>query len=326
MNVLSLFDGMSIGYLSVKKLGFKNVKYYASEIKPHALKCAKENHKDIIHIGDVTKVGFKDGVLYTEKGEFKTGKIDLLIGGSPCQDFSILKTDGKGLEGDKSKLFYEFLRILREVKPKKFLLENVKMKKESKNELDEYLGCDGIYINSELVSFAKRPRFYWTNLKGVTIPEDRNISFQYYKGIGDLEEARVNKTPSRLKMWNDGNGRNNKRSGCANVTNSDKVYCLTRKQDRSPNSGLIEYGDFCRFLTRRELEAAQNVPLGYTDCVSYNQAQDLLGDGWTVDVICHILKNFRTDKSYSEEYTEKINNKLKYDVMKSGEIQYKMFE
>ena len=93
-------------------------------------------------------------------------------------------------------------------------------------------------------------------------------------------------------MWNNGKGRT-LRCACANITNSDKVYCLTRKQDRSPNSGLIECEEFARFLTREELEQAQTVPLGYTSCVSYRQAQDLLGDGWTVDVISHILKNIQ---------------------------------
>lgn len=99
----------------------------------------------------------------------------------------------------------------------------------------------------------------------------------------------LNKTPSRIRMWNNGNGRNN-RSGCANVTNSEKIYCITRKQDRCPNAGLVAYKDFCRYLTRKELEQGQTVPVGYTNCVSYNQAQDLLGDGWTVDVITHILR------------------------------------
>ena len=87
-----------------------------------------------------------------------------------------------------------------------------------------------------------------------------------------------------------GKGNNSAFGGCKNVTKSDKVQCISRKQDRSPNAGLVEYDDYCRFLTRRELENAQTVPEGYTDCVSYNQAQDLLGDGWTVDVIAHIFK------------------------------------
>ena len=100
----------------------------------------------------------------------------------------------------------------------------------------------------------------------------------------------VKPTISRLRMWNNGEGRSIIGS-CANITNSEKVYCLTRKQDRCPNSGLIKHKDFCRYLTQRELELAQTVPVGYTNCLSYNQAQDVLGDGWTVDVIVHILKS-----------------------------------
>lgn len=288
MNVLSLFDGMSCGQIALNRIGIKDYKYYASEIKNHAIKCTQYNYPDTIQIGDVTKIHYKDGILYTENGEYKVGKIDLLLGGSPCQDFSILKVNGKGLEGDKSKLFYEYLRILKEVSPDFFLLENVKMKTESKKQLDEYLGTEGKLINSNLVSYQNRPRFYWSNIS-FNIPDDKQVNFQNFKETENLDKYMLNKTPSRTRMWNNGNGRNN-RSGCANVTNSEKIYCITRKQDRCPNAGLVAYKDFCRYLTRKELEQGQTVPIGYTDCVSYNQAQDLLGDGWTVDVIAHILR------------------------------------
>lgn len=290
MIVLSLFDGMSCGQIALERIGAKVDRYFASEIKKHAIKVTKENYPGTIHIGDVTKVSYKDGVLYTEEGNYIVGKIDLLIGGSPCQDFSILKANGKGLEGDKSKLFYEYLRLLKEIKPTYFLLENVKMKKESEKQLNEYLGVEGLHINSSLVSYQNRPRIYWTNIPNVSLPTDKYINFQDYIGkFGeDLEQYKVKRTPSREKMWNNGQGRNSFGT-CDNKTYATKINCLTRKQDRSPNSGLIELDDFCRYLTRRELEQAQTVPLGYTDCVSYNQAQDLLGDGWTVDVIAHIL-------------------------------------
>lgn len=284
MKVLSLFDGMSCGRIALDRCGIPVEKYYASEIKKHAIKVSKANWSDITHIGDVTKIYGND---------FK-GEIDLLIGGSPCQDFSLLKANGKGLEGDKSKLFYEYLRLLKEIQPKYFLLENVKMKKDSKKQLDEYLGVEGIEINSRLVSYQNRPRVYWTNIPGFSVPDDLNINFQDYIGsFGEnLQDFKVNRTPSREKMWNNGEGKNSIGS-CANITDSDKIFCITRKQDRSPNSGLIKYGDFCRYLSRRELEQGQTVPLGYTDCVSYNQAQDLLGDGWTVDVISHIFKGLK---------------------------------
>jgi hypothetical protein len=280
MYVLSLFDGMSCGMLALERAGIPVTSYHACEIKKSAIKCSETNYPGIIRHGSV--VGYTPDY-----------PVDLLIGGSPCQDFSIAKaTKGEqwdyGLTGKKSALFYEYLRILNECKPKYFLLENVKMRKESKLELDTFLGVTGRTIDSKYFSFQTRNRTYWTNIPYSTDILDRNISFQDYIGIGNLIEAKVNKTPSREKMWNNGFGRTNVKA-CENITNKKKIGCLMRKQDRAPNSGLIAYADFCRYLTRRELEAAQTVPLGYTDSVSYNQAQDLLGDGWTVDVIAHIF-------------------------------------
>ncbi len=284
MNVLSLFDGMSCGQIALNRVGIKYKKYYASEIKPIAIKVTQHNYPNTIQLGDVRNINGKE-----------LGKIDLLMGGSPCQDFSIARAihkgelgERKGLKGNKSSLFYEYLRILEEAKPRYFLLENVRMDKESEKRLNGYLGVEGIHINSNLVSFQNRHRIYWTNIPGVTMPEDRNINFQDYKDTNYdyCKEFKVKRTPSREIMW--GNGINGK---CPNVTNSKKVNCLTRKQDRWSNSGLIEFEDFCRYLTRRELELAQTVPIGYTDIASNRQAEDLLGDGWTVDVIAHILKN-----------------------------------
>lgn len=223
ITVLSLFDGMSCGRVALKKVGIDVEKYYASEIKPHAIKCAKNNHDDVIHIGDVTKVSYKDGILYCEYGEYNVGKIDLLIGGSPCQDFSILNTNQLGLLGEKSKLFYEYLRLKNEIQPSFFLLENVKMKKNSELELNEYLQTEGLHINSSLVSFQKRPRIYWTNIKLEKELVDKNVSFQDFKDK-DYDYClnfKVNKTPSRIRMWNDGLGKGNI-SNCDNVTNAKK--------------------------------------------------------------------------------------------------------
>jgi len=281
MNVLSLFDGMSCGQLALQRANIKYDNYFASEIKKTAIKVTQHHFPKTIQLGDVKNINLKE-----------LPKIDLLIGGSPCQDFSKANTKQLGLQGEKSVLFYEYLRILKELKPKYFLLENVRMKKQSEQELNEYLGVKGLHINSQLVSYQRRPRIYWTNIPNVTIPEDRNINFQDYKDT-DFEyckQFKVNKTYKRFKMWNDGKGFKTL-GNCNNVTNAKKIYCLLRKQDRSPNSGLIQFDDFCRFLTRRELEQAQTVPVGYTNLVSINQAQDLLGDGWTIEVIAHIFKN-----------------------------------
>lgn len=298
ITVLSLFDGISCGQLALKRAGIKVKKYYASEIKKIAIKVTMEHFPDTVQIGDIEKVRYNRETkeLITENGVYQTEGIDLVIGGSPCQNFSIARVsmgtkEIEGLKGDKSKLFYEYLRILREVQPKYFLLENVKMKKASENELNQYMGVNGLHINSELVIFAKRPRIYWTNIQGVKAPEDKKINFQDFKDTDPeyCKDFKVKRTPSRERMWNSGKGRETE-SNCENITNAEKIGCITRKQDRCPNSGLIEFKDFCRYLTRREIELAQTLPIGYTDSLTYNQMQDVCGDGWTVDVITHILR------------------------------------
>lgn len=296
MTVLSLCDGMGGGRIALDKLGHTDIKYYASEIKPIAIKCATHNYPDIIEIGDLTKVSYKDGVLYTENGEYNVGHVDLLLAGTPCQSFSFIawsnpthnnKLDFLG----KSKLIFHALRLLKEIKPTYYLFENVRMKKQVKTQLDEFFGVTGVLIDSALVSYQKRKRYYWTNIK-FSMPEDRHISFQDYKET-DLNICRKHKLKpdkkSYIKMWAEGKFTDSCIYHCGNVTYADKIYTLSVKQLRCPNSGLVACDDFCRLLTRRELEQAQTVPLGYTDCLSYNQACNVLGDGWTIDVIAHIL-------------------------------------
>jgi len=163
INVLSLFDGMSCGQIALNRVGIKYDNYFASEIDKHAIKVTQANYPDTIQLGDVTKV----------KGA-ELPKIDLLIGGSPCQGFSFA---GKQLNFDdpRSKLFFEFVRLLEETKPKYFLLENVVMKKEYEQIITDHLGVEPILINSALVSAQNRKRLYWTNIPGVTIPKDKGI-------------------------------------------------------------------------------------------------------------------------------------------------------
>jgi len=155
MNVLSLFDGMSCGQIALQKMGVKVDNYYASEIDKYAITVAKKNFPDMNHIGDVTEVRAED-----------LPKIDLLMGGSPCQGFSFA---GKQLNFDdpRSALFFEFVRLLRDCKPKYFLLENVRMKKEYQDVISEHLGVEPVKINSALVSAQNRVRLYWTNIPGV---------------------------------------------------------------------------------------------------------------------------------------------------------------
>lgn len=221
----------------------------------------------------------------------KIDKIDLLIGGSPCQDLSIAnvinKGNQEGLNGKKSSLFYEYVRILKQLRPKYFLLENVaNMKQEDKDLITNILGVEPIKINSSLVSYQNRSRYYWTNIPNITQPEDKNVDFQNYicRDYEKCKDFKVNKTPSREKMW--GNGVN---GNCPNVTNANKINCITCRQDRWKNAGLIEFEDFCRFLTTEELELGQTLPIGYTKMLNKHQAANVIGDGWTVDVIAHIF-------------------------------------
>jgi len=166
MNVLSLFDGMSCGQIALNKAGINYENYFASEIDKYAMQVTKHNYPNTKHVGDVTKVKSID-----------LPKIDLLIGGSPCQGFSFA---GKQLnfEDPRSKLFFEFVRLLKETKPKYFLLENVRMKKEFEDIITKYLKVKPIHINSNLFSAQDRKRVYWTNIKFEALPNENNLTVE----------------------------------------------------------------------------------------------------------------------------------------------------
>lgn len=228
ITVLSLFDGISCGQIALERAGIKVDRYYASEIKKCAIETTMRNYPGTIQIGDVRKAWYNDGILHTENGDFNVGKIDLLIGGSPCQNFSIARVsmgtkEIEGLNGEKSRLFYEYLRLKRTIEPEFFLLENVKMKKKDEEELNKYIGVNGIHINSKLVSYQLRDRIYWSNIKGITEPEDRKINFQDYKDTDEkyCSEFKVKRTPSRERMWNEGRGRQTA-GNCTNITKAEK--------------------------------------------------------------------------------------------------------
>lgn len=151
-NVLSLFDGISCGQIALNRAGVKYAGYYASEIDKHAIKVTQHNYPNTLQLGDVTKVNASD-----------LPKIDLLMGGSPCQGFSFA---GKGLnfEDPRSKLFFEFIRLLRETAPKWFLLENVIMKKEHEQIITAQIGVEPVMIDSAGFSAQSRKRLFWTNI------------------------------------------------------------------------------------------------------------------------------------------------------------------
>lgn len=310
MKIVSLCDGMSCGHIAFDRANIPVEVYYAAEIKDIGIKVTKDNYPNTIHIGDINKIGFKDGVLYTENGEYHCGDIDMVIFGSPCQSFSqAMKTDMRiGLEDKvRSGLFLECYRILKEINPKWFLLENVaSMKKEDQAFLSECMGVQPIRINSKLVGPALRDRLYWTNIPNVTQPEDKGITLQdiLIDGYSDRDKARClivsdsRPLTTPVKMFH----RYYSTGFSTLIFKSKEHYeeCVKEYERLSGGKRKIAAKeldgytgtvfDGVRYMNQEELEKCQNVPKGYTKCLTRNEAADVLGDGWSVNVITHIFK------------------------------------
>jgi len=381
LNVISLFDGISCGRVALERAGIQIDKYYASEIDKYAIRIAQKNYPGTMQIGDVTQV----------KGSKYKG-IDLLIGGSPCQGFSFA---GKQLNfmDPRSRLFFEFVRILGEATPKHFLLENVKMKQEYQDIITRYLGVKPVEINSSLVSAQNRKRLYWTNIPGITQPDDKGIFLkdiiheQFEEILFDIPNFNVNTSgrgmggnarsignpKSNTLTTNKGEGqkiaiplseyvvpfgktlqildkkaqkgkvgyfrqdsqanrvyyvhdkavtlcgeagggaakmgqylfgcitpdRVNKRQNGQRFNEGNKFYTLTGQDQH----GILIEG-YIRKLTPIECERLQTLPDNYTEGISNSQRYKCLGNGWTVDVIAHILSNIENaseNKGRSEQ-------------------------
>lgn len=292
ITVLSLFDGMSCGQIALNRLGIKIKSYYASEIKPHAIKVTKHNYPDTVHIGDVTKVSYKNGVLYTEYGNHECGRIDLLLGGSPCKGISRLNKKQQGLKHSESILFYEYLRIFNEIKREndelKFILENTHGNTNAIQTITHSLNVPKISINSRLVSAQNRPRYYWTNLNR-TLPEDMCIT------TNDVFNYSGNITPEcRVKWIKSDSGISSIRKGYTRINPYPKSGCITANGYKKWNCNYLLKDGVYFDLSINEIEALQTVDIGYCNILSYGEAYDVLGDGWTIDVICHILKGLTT--------------------------------
>ena len=371
MNVLSLFDGMSCGQLALDRLGINVDVYLAAEIDKYAMSIAKKNYPNTIHLGDVTKIPFN-----------LLPKIDLLMGGSPCQGFSFA---GKQLNFDdpRSALFFEFVKSMEILKPKYFLLENVRMKQEYQDVISSYMGVEPIMINSSLLSAQNRVRLYWTNIPNVTQPEDKGIvlkdiledfegdavkdtdrnkrhykqidqkslcmSATMYKGAGNNGMTLVPRICGRIvgRKINPETGKRDDYNPdikavqrleprldekCGTLTTVQKDNVLIIKEATKKGYTEIQDGDcfdatfptsktrrgrnmkdksnclttanyeYMRYehpsyrkLTPMECERLQTVPDGYTEGVSNTQRYKMLGNGWTVDIICHVLKNVRAE-------------------------------
>lgn len=327
MKVLSLFDGISCGRIALERVGIPVEVYYSSEIKEDAIKVSRSNYPDIIQLGDITTIDDRFDI----NEEFGNG-IDLLIGGSPCQSFSNAGNK-EGFDG-KSKLFWEYIRILKATKPKYFILENVKMKKEWEDIITStlkeiYLDTQVYNINSKLVSAQLRNRFYWTNIQDVIQPQDKGINLQSIleTGFTDREKARAILESESRPLANPSKMlRRYIQTGFTTVIfDSEKTYLRVKEAtkkgyvDIAPGEGVdLSYptsktrrgramrdkihtimesnndyvlfdGESVRYFTQTELERCQTLPDGYTRVLTRNKAGGVIGDGWTVDVIAHIL-------------------------------------
>jgi hypothetical protein len=277
-NVLSLFDGMSCGQIALNRAGVKYKQYFASEIKPHAISVTQQNYPNTIQLGDVTKITAAS-----------LPKIDLLIGGSPCQDFSRGNAVRDGLDGAKSGLFFEYLRLLEDLKPKYWLLENVIMSDTDYMIISEYMNTEPVRINSSLVSAQLRDRLYWTNIglecfdlfgnrkSCIPQPIDRKIRLQSV-----LTEGFTDRIKSRALLESDSRPLRNLERMWHRYNSTGFTTVVFESDDLDYKKGL-------RYLNQTELERLQTVPEGYTSILNRNQAACLLGDGWTVDVIAHIF-------------------------------------
>lgn len=303
MNVLSLFDGISSGQLALQRAGIKYDKYFASEIDKHAIKVTQTNFPNTIQLGDITKIQSKD-----------LPRIDLLLGGSPCQGFSFC---GKQLnfEDPRSKLFFEYVRLLKETRPKYFLLENVCMKKEYQDVISKELGVEPVLINSALVSAQNRRRLYWTNIPNVIQPKDKGIKLidiinQDYDGIwvyprgtnpGGIQHYNGKGPSITISSWQHNffiaQGAAKRTRYKRDINKTTHTVTEIRKDEKanaqltSERHRLVNINDNLRKFTPEEVEQLQTVPIGYTSSISNNQRFRCLGNGWTVDVIAHIFNN-----------------------------------
>lgn len=294
MNVLSLFDGISCGRLALERAGITLDKYYASEIEKHAEAVSRYNYPDIVRLGDVNTYE-----------QWELPQIDLLIGGSPCQDLSIAKEDRKGLQGEKSSLFFKYVECLKRFKPKYFLLENnASMPKEAKETISQMLGVEPILINSALVSGQMRKRLYWTNIVGVTQPADKGITLQSLLESGVVNREKSLCLVSRYSGFNGTQAYLRRRYFGKNFGQAVFEGNATPEEHKTAYKeslrGIdVEVDGYMRQMTHIECERLQTLPDNFTkygiyDGVTKDVAKlhryRMIGNGWTVDVIAHIFK------------------------------------
>jgi site-specific DNA-cytosine methylase len=306
MNVLSLFDGVSCGQVALERAGIKVDNYFASEIDKNAIKIALKNYPNTIQLGSVTDV--------KEEHLKQLPKIDILIGGSPCQDISVAKKEGrKGLDGEKSKLFFEYLRILEWLKEQNnpglvFFLENVKGGKRDIEAISDYLDVEPILINSDVITAHTRKRYYWTNIEGVKHPEKKVV---FLKDI--LEHGYTEKEKAYCLTATYGNAcvqnyfiKSERQliftepvevkkipKGRAYIVGGEEIEIYPSLGPDANRENLNRLKKYVRKLSPIECERLQSLPDNYTDGIPTYERLKCLGNGWTVDVIAHIFSGIK---------------------------------
>jgi site-specific DNA-cytosine methylase len=297
MNVLSLFDGISCAMVALDRAGIPVDKYYSCEIEKNAIKVSKKNYPDIISLGSV--IDFQKDMIKEP--------IDLLVGGSPCQDLSIAKKNGKGLEGEKSSLFYEYVRIKNEMKPKYFILENVaSMKKKDKDIITGIMGCEPVMFNASLVSAQTRKRYFWTNIK-FDLPLDRGILLKDIIQLdAEVDERMINKEGKFIIKVNKNFMAKDGKALCVtlgynqvSVSQNEINRCINGvyKNNYVLKDGVIIEDDkditpiHIRKLTPIECERLQSLPDNYTEGIAMTNRYKCLGNAFNVEVVAHILKH-----------------------------------
>ena len=281
-NVLSCFDGISAGIVALQRAGIEFDNYYAFEIDKFAIKCSMENHPNIIQLGDINN--WEDNIIED---------VDLIIGGFQCQSFS-LAGRGLGFDDPRGQLFFVFDEIIKYYNPNYFLAENVKMKKVYQDVISKSLNVEPIIINSSLVSAQNRVRLYWTNIPNVTQPKDLGIILQ------DIcENIESIGRPCELREFSE-NALCHHIANALDISGNDSIKRVYACTGKAPTLTTVQGGhrepkiylgdSMYRKLLPLECEKLQTFPVGYCNMLSKSQANKVLGNSWTVDVIAHIFE------------------------------------
>lgn len=271
--------------VALERAGIAVDRYVAYEIDKYAIKISQKNYPQIEHCGDVTTADF------TQYKDF-----DLLIGGSPCQSLSIVQSKTRQNLDGKSKLFFEYVRAKEEMQPKFFLFENVaSMNDESKKIISDLLGCEPILVDSKLFSAQQRPRYYWTNIPISPLPQECSLVLKDIMQVNVEEKYFYNYPLTNIDMSKQvcaimeyKNHQMHKRIFNPNF----KCHTLTTCGGGNTQKKVLD-GGRARKLTPLEYERLQTLPDNYTNCVADGHRYSAIGNGWTVNVIAHILKGLK---------------------------------